>query len=185
MQGRTETSEGLDVKLSLHYFNRMAFILQLAPLMTGPDPRVLSVLAAGVHAPYPHYKEDLEVKQHYSLKNAADAATLYNDVSADALSREFPGITFSHILPGFVATNWGTELPAVLRWAFVRPAQKLFARSIDDCAEFMVDALFNPALKGGFHLLSDSAVETKRTAEHDDARESVWPRVKELLNSMM
>lgn len=39
IQGRTETVEGLDVKLSLHYYSRMAFIAKLLPLMTGDDPR--------------------------------------------------------------------------------------------------------------------------------------------------
>lgn len=39
MQGRTETVEGLDEKMSLHYYSRMAFIAKLLPFMTGDDPR--------------------------------------------------------------------------------------------------------------------------------------------------
>ena len=39
MQGRTETAEGLDEKMSLHYYSRMAFIAKLLPFMAGDDPR--------------------------------------------------------------------------------------------------------------------------------------------------
>ena len=33
------------------------------------------------------------------------------DIMVDSLSREHPGITFAHAAPGFVNTNWGTEMP--------------------------------------------------------------------------
>ena len=46
----------------------------------------------------------------------------------DALSRDpaNAGVTFAHAAPGFVATNWGTDLPwamrAVVRCLQARPA---------------------------------------------------------------
>lgn len=73
--GRTETSEGIDQKLALHYYGRIAFIQLLLPLLrASPSGRVLSVLSAGVHSTYAHYEADPELKTHFSLKNAADAA---------------------------------------------------------------------------------------------------------------
>ena len=64
-------------------------------------------------------------------------------------------VTFVHAAPGFVKTAWGTELPGWMR-AGVRFVQ-LFAKSPEDCAENMCDGLFNPALRGGFRLLSPTA----------------------------
>lgn len=50
ISGRNETSEGLDTKLAVHYFGRVAFATDLLPaLAAAPSPRVLSVLSAGVH----------------------------------------------------------------------------------------------------------------------------------------
>ena len=137
VQGRTETSEGIDQKLSLHYFSRVGFIVKLLPLLEqSPDARVLSVLSAGVHSTYKNYKVDPELRENYSLKNAADAAGFYNDIALDSLSREHPNVTFIHSAPGFVNTNWGTEMPAPLR-AIIRVLQSCCGRSKADCAEFM------------------------------------------------
>lgn len=107
IQGRTETSEGLDQKLATHYYGRMAFLAGLLPLLrasaaTGDfKPRVLTVLSAGAHSAYPHYDTDPELKEHYSLGNAAAAGCMYNDIAVDALSRDpaNAGITFVHAAP--------------------------------------------------------------------------------------
>ena len=138
LQGRTETAEGVDQKLALHYFGRVAFILNFLPLLRlAPSPRVLSVLSAGVHGAYAHVADDPELREHYSLKAAADAAGLYNDLELDTLSRlpENAGVTFAHAAPGFVNTAWGTEMPWAVR--MLLRALKPFGKSAADCAEYM------------------------------------------------
>ncbi len=104
-QGRTETSEGIDQKLALHYFGRFAFIDNLLPLLRKSEssPKVMSVLSGGVHAAYTEYKADPELKVNFSLKNAADAAGFYNDLALDKFSElpENKAITFIHAAPGF------------------------------------------------------------------------------------
>ena len=60
----------------------------LPALRASPQPRVLSVLSAGVHAPYKHYHTDPYLQQHFSLKNCADAAGFYNDLALDTFSRD-------------------------------------------------------------------------------------------------
>merc|ERR1719326_1710143 len=162
----------------------MAFIRQLVPLLnSSSDGRVLSVLSAGVHATYPHWKTDPEVKQHYSLKNAADSAGFYNDMAMDSLSRENPTVSFTHAAPGFVNTNWGTELPAFLRCC-IRCLQPLGA-SPAKCAEFMCAALFDPQKKTGFHLLSPSADPVPQRPEHDEARAFLWSHTNAVLTERM
>jgi NAD(P)-dependent dehydrogenase (short-subunit alcohol dehydrogenase family) len=108
-QGHTPTAEGLDEKLALHYYSRVAFAKALAPLLESATPggRVLSVLSAGVHGTYGGWRDDTAISAaNYSLKNAADGAGFYNDLAVDSLSREHPTLSFTHAAPGFVNTNW-------------------------------------------------------------------------------
>jgi NAD(P)-dependent dehydrogenase (short-subunit alcohol dehydrogenase family) len=103
IQGFTPTQEGLDQKLTLHYFSRVAFIESLLPaLRKSDDARVLSVLSAGVHSAYEGYNSDFTLERTYSIKNAADSAGFYNDLALDSLSRENPSMSFQHAAPGFV-----------------------------------------------------------------------------------
>jgi len=90
LNGRTETSEGIDTKMALHYYGRMNFINQLSPVLRKTaeteEVRVASVLGLG--APFIDLK-DLALKDSYSVYNAASATGLYNDLAVDQLSREY------------------------------------------------------------------------------------------------
>ena len=168
--------------MALHYYGRMAFIDALLPIMRGtPAPKVLSVLSAGVHSPYPHYDTDPELRTQYSLKNAADTAGFYTDVSLDALSREAGNekVTFVHAAPGFVATRWGTEMPWAIRMliAAVRP----LGTSPADCAEFLCDPLLSDNTPPGLLLIGPKANVVPKTSLHDAARESVWAHTRAIL----
>eukprot|EP01099_Mayorella_cantabrigiensis_P008520 TRINITY_DN801_c0_g1_i1.p1 TRINITY_DN801_c0_g1~~TRINITY_DN801_c0_g1_i1.p1 ORF type:complete len:310 (-),score=73.18 TRINITY_DN801_c0_g1_i1:47-934(-) len=182
IDGRTETPEGLDQKLSLHYFSRMCFLTELLPAVRkAENGKVLSVLSAGVHSPYSLYREDFELKDNFSLKNCADATGFYNDLGLDALSRqkENENVLFIHAAPGFVNTNWGTELPWYVR-APVRLLQPL-GKSIEDCGKVMCQPLFHPPKQGGLFLMDANGKEASPTKLHDEARDFVWERTLEVL----
>lgn len=186
IQGRNETQEGIDLKLSVHYFSRMACIRFFLPhLRASSSPKVLSVLSAGVHDPYEFYKEDFELKQNYSLSNAANAACMYNDVAMESLSKDplNKGILFIHAHPGFVNTNWGSEMPWYIRYP-VRMLQPLGRRS-EDCAEFMCHPLLDPNSKGGFLLMGQNANPVKKTKTHDEAMPHIWKSTEELLDRIL
>lgn len=179
LQGYTPTAEGHDQKLTLHVYSRAAFALSFLPsLRRSEDARVLSVLSAGVHSSYRNYSKDVSLSGgSYSIKNAADAAGFYNDIMVDALSEEEPRITFMHAAPGFVNTNWGTEMPAPVRW-LVRCLQPL-GRSAQRCGEYMVGGMMNPELRGGFHLLDQyGRPRPTVTPLHAEAKEQVWAHIK-------
>eukprot|EP01126_Amoeba_proteus_P010912 TRINITY_DN1430_c0_g1_i5.p1 TRINITY_DN1430_c0_g1~~TRINITY_DN1430_c0_g1_i5.p1 ORF type:complete len:260 (+),score=42.77 TRINITY_DN1430_c0_g1_i5:296-1075(+) len=185
IQGRTETSEGLDQKLSLHFYSRMAFIKLFARALNLSDsPRVLSVLSGGVHSPYDGYRTDPELKENYSLQNAANAAGFYNDLVLDGFSAQQPSIAFIHSAPGFVNTNWGTELPLLLR-GVVRILQPL-GKTAQDCAEFMCEALFDPDLQPGFYLRGECGQVVPKTKGHtDEAKEFMWNHTAEVLDRLL
>lgn len=86
VKGRTETAEGIDEKLAVHYYGRFLLINQLIPVLeatarSGGEARVLSVFAASRGKPPP--LDDLDLKKKFTLKAAGEAAPFYNDVMVD------------------------------------------------------------------------------------------------------
>lgn len=196
-QGRTPTREGIDEKLALHYYSRVSFVgclrnlLQKTARLPGTDVRVLFVLSGGVHSPYAHTLADPALEHHYSLKNAADAAGYHTDLAVDALSRsETENIKYIHMAPGFVATAWGSGLPLPVKW--LTRCIQLFARSKEDCGDYVVSGLtgpFTPAresapsLSGAaFSILNADAQTTSVTTAHTaEVREALWAHTKQIL----
>jgi hypothetical protein len=75
--GRTPTSEALDHLTSIRYYARMLFTTSLLPLLRkAENPRVISVLAGGKEGQL--WPDDFLLESHYSLGNAAGAATSMN-----------------------------------------------------------------------------------------------------------
>jgi hypothetical protein len=186
IQGFTPTAEGNDEKLTLHYWSRAVFSSMLLPVIhksTMPKgPVVVSVLSGSVHSPYTDYKEDPELKNNYSIKNAADIAGFYNDLFFDALAKKNTSINFVHAQPGFVNSNWGTEMPWFLRYP-VKVLQSAIAKSPEDCAHFMVDPIIRSQAGetmierpgNGVYIMKDDAKAGKLTNLHtDDAVNTIW-----------
>ena len=69
---------------------------------------------------------DIQRAKNYSVANVANAAGFYNDLWLDHFASldhdRNNNVNFVHAAPGFVNTNWGTELSAPLR-LFVRLLQ--------------------------------------------------------------
>ncbi|KAL3458078.1 hypothetical protein BJX64DRAFT_267402 [Aspergillus heterothallicus] len=116
-RGRDETSEGLDKKLTLHYYARMRFISNLLPHLVNAAMKpnvatagknrglasVVSVLEAGGEGPL--ILEDLPLKDNYSLKNCAKHAITMTSLSMEELARANPAVSFVHSYPGVVKTG--------------------------------------------------------------------------------
>jgi NAD(P)-dependent dehydrogenase (short-subunit alcohol dehydrogenase family) len=183
MQGFTPTADGLDQKLSLHYFSRIVLARALAPTLSrSDDGRVLSVLSAGMHGAYTGYADDFDLSGGaYSVKNAADAAGFYNDIAMDRLADEFGRVTFAHASPGFVATAWGAEMPTPVR-ALVRVLQ-LLGRDLRDCGEYMFKPLYERRLRRAGFVLVDQYGNTgpTKTDLHEEAKASVWKSTERVL----
>lgn len=82
LNGRDETTEGIDKKLALNYYARWKFVCDLMPLLekakeAGEDAKVLSVLAAGMGGKID--LDDLGLKKGYSVVNASLSAVTYTD----------------------------------------------------------------------------------------------------------
>lgn len=80
LAGLTETTEGNDRKLMLHYYARMAVINGLMDKLHSGS-RVLSVLDSLRGNPSQLYWDDLDLKTHYSSRNAMMHAVTMTDIS--------------------------------------------------------------------------------------------------------
>lgn len=198
IQGFTPTCEGNDEKLTLHYWSRAAFAALLLPSLRASSMSggsvCMSILSGGVHSPYAEYKEDPELRKNYSIKNAADGAGFYTDLFLDKLSRQpsNQGINFIHSCPGFVASNWGTEMPFYIKGP-VRFMQMIGGKSPSKCASFMVQPvlqcttgsieLVRPSNDDqGVFIMNEDASSGKLTKLHtEEAIDSVWDTTRTVL----
>ncbi|KAJ6015999.1 hypothetical protein N7540_010590 [Penicillium herquei] len=128
-KGRDETDEGLDKKLSLHYYSRMRFATNLLPQLTraanvsdtskqglgGNLSRVVSVLSAGYETSL--QLDDLDLKTHYSLRNCSSHAITMNTLFMRELAAAHPATTFIHAYPGGVKTGLMREFGPLTRAA--------------------------------------------------------------------
>lgn len=205
MAGRTETSEGIDQKMALHYYGRIMFLRQLAErmkktaLQAENDVRVLNIFSGGVHNASYTNLEDLDLKKNFTLQNAVAATGYYNDLAMDALSRDSEylnaipgdarskrGISYIHAAPGFVKTTWGKDFPLYLTLP-LRFVQ-LFAKSPEECASLMVQhGLLSADRQGqGFHIMSEKGKPGRLTKDHTDFyREKVWQHTNALLDQAL
>ena len=123
-KGRDETAEGLDRKLSVHYYGRMRFIANLLPKLeaaaNGPAPgnlsRVVSVLDPRVLSGEVKFS-DLQLKHNFSLQNAAAHAGAMTDFYLESMAKKHPGTSFIHASPGAVKTGAARELPGIVQLA--------------------------------------------------------------------
>jgi len=196
MSGRVETGEGLERKLALHHYSRQAFIEALTPNLRASaaaacTPAVLSILSAGVHGAYAGYATDPDLVTSFSLKNAADAAGLYNDVCLDHRARDAAnaGIAYIHATPGGVRTGWGqtmTDGKPDMPWpipALLRALGPLFTVSPADCAEAMLSPVWEG--KPGFQLIGNTGQAMGKTAAHEEAMPVVWAHTQATLARLM
>lgn len=179
IQGYTPTMDNIDQKLQLHYFSRIYLARLLASRMT-EGSRILTVLSAGVHGRYAHFNDDFKLQHHYSIKNAADAAGFYTDAGFQQLAEDFGDLVVAHAAPGFVNTNWGTEMPWMLRSA-IRPLQSLFGKNLEDCGSTLTKGCLDISTPG-YHLLDQNGQTIENDVKHTAVeRDLIWEKTLQVL----
>jgi len=182
IQGYTPTIDGIDQKLQLHYFSRIQLIRIMAPNLQ-PGTRILSVLSAGVHNRYESFQDHFDLKDNYSIPRAADAAGFYNDAGLEQLSILHPTLIMAHACPGFVNTNWGTEMPWYLK-CIIRAMQP-FGRSLETSGSLLAEGLLclpTEPTKKLYMVDQDGKVMDDSKIRHTaEERDIIWAKTLDLL----
>lgn len=114
MKGRNETEEGLDHKLSLHYYARARFMHNLAPLLDAAakdeDPkatlsRVVSVYDPSLGKNSDFNFDDPSLKNTFSVRNCATHGSALGNFAIEHLAKQWPNTSFIHEQPGIVETS--------------------------------------------------------------------------------
>jgi len=183
MQGRTETTEGIDVKLALHYYGRWKFADGMLPSLIkakeeGEEARVLSVLASGKGGPI--NLEDLDLKKKYSLRAAADHATTGTDIIVTEYAHRYPQLSFIHTYPGFVNTPLITRDKPIMG-TLMGPLARLLGVKPEDCAEYMLYPLLSKECEKGAFFRDNHGNEVKKNKYvTDETRKKVWEHTVEI-----
>ncbi|KAF2643500.1 hypothetical protein P280DRAFT_467527 [Massarina eburnea CBS 473.64] len=114
LNGRDGTEEGLDRKHSLHYYARMRFIQNLAPLLTAAaentDPNAALSRVVSVYDPFigrankPDFS-DLALKSTFSLAHVANHSSAMQNFALERFARLYTKTAFVHEQPGSVETS--------------------------------------------------------------------------------
>ncbi|RSL53494.1 hypothetical protein CEP54_010377 [Fusarium duplospermum] len=144
MAGRTETPEGIDRKMALHYYGKQLLIRELLPVMS-EDGKVVIVFDGWLGSPDKLIWEDLDLKTHYSLGKAADHCMSMNDAMVQyyAAQQKATGVGqrhFVHAWPGGVSSGLWRELPWGLR-TVGRVGANLVGVSPETCAEYLLNGV--------------------------------------------
>lgn len=152
MAGRTETPEGIDRKMALHYYGRQLLIRELLPTLK--DDATVVVVLDGLRGAPPNKLnwDDLDLKKTFSLGNAANHCISMTDAMVQgyaAAQKGQPGVKrhFVHAYPGVVQTSIGDSLPWYLR-APAKGLVGLFGVTADACAEHMLKGSREAAAAG-------------------------------------
>ena len=171
LAGRTETAEGIDRKMALHYYGRQLLIRELLPVLKD-DANVLIVLDGVRGSPTKLNWDDLDLKSTYGTSSAANHCLSMTDgmIQQYAATQEGKKRHFMHAYPGLVNSNLDRELPWYLRMP-ARGIARLMAMSTDTCAENM--------LKGTYDCASSAEKDGRFWSNFDEkghllANKTVW-----------
>ncbi|KAF4333345.1 short-chain dehydrogenase reductase [Fusarium beomiforme] len=105
VDGRHDTSEGLDPSMTTRYYSRIRAIQQLIPLLnSAASPRIISVLAGGFEGPLNEQDLDLRDPNHWTPWASSVHSATMGTLSLERIARENPRISIVHWFPGPVPT---------------------------------------------------------------------------------
>jgi len=185
LNGRDETTEGIDKKLAVHYYARWRFIHDLLPSLekakeAGEEAKTMSVLAAGKGGEID--VEDLGLKKSFSLLKAGLATPTYNDLMLESYASLHPKLSFVHAYPGTVRTpiaSSSTSTLLSLASPLLIGLTYPWSYSAKECGEYMWHGLL--AAKHGFSRTDDKGqdIGMKRYFGNEEQRKKLWEHTKE------
>jgi NAD(P)-dependent dehydrogenase (short-subunit alcohol dehydrogenase family) len=142
--GRTETPEGIDRKMALHYYGKQLLIRELLPVLK-EDGKVIIVFDGKFGNPNKLNWDDLDLKSNFGLSTSANHCMVMNDIMIQhfAAQQQEQGVGrrhFIHAWPGAVNTSLLRELPRFIQ-PLAKAANHLFTVPPETCAEYLLNGV--------------------------------------------
>ncbi|KAF8192617.1 hypothetical protein BJ912DRAFT_962575 [Pholiota molesta] len=183
LEGRTETTEGIDKKLAVHYYARVT-----EGEDDGEQAAVMSVMAAGAGGAID--VDDLAMKNGYSLFRAGLVAPTYNDLMMESFAAQEPRIPFIHNIPGAVRTSllshspsWMLRVTSSVLMTLTRP----FTVTGEECAQYLWHGIYSTAVTpGAWRIGSDGEdIKKKRYFGDDFQRTKLWEHTAQVMKEAL
>lgn len=192
--GRMETLEGIDYKMALHYYGKQLLIRELLPVLQ-PNAKIIIVLDGKLGDPTKLKWDDLDLKNHFSLSNAAQHCMVMNDAMIQYHAAQQQGTSqrhYLHVFPGAVKTTIWKGLPWYLQPAMrgagamlgadpLIYAEKLLESAATCATESEAQGRFWSNIDNKNRLIKDKAVFTE--AEMDKLAAHTWKMVDAAIKS--
>ncbi|KAH7106020.1 NAD(P)-binding protein, partial [Auriculariales sp. MPI-PUGE-AT-0066] len=173
MLGKPDTEEGLAPSFALGVYGRLRAALELVPLVEeaaqlGEGAQILTIGAAGRGGPV--NLEDVALRR-VPLSRIQGTIATYKDIMVSEFAAGHLTVGITHIHPGFISTNFGNGLPWILR--MISKLVLTFATSAEDCGEWMMYAITEPASGPGACFKSPQAEDVGPSKFADEVTRSV------------
>ncbi|KAL9594656.1 MAG: hypothetical protein Q9219_006917 [cf. Caloplaca sp. 3 TL-2023] len=138
-----ENEDDLEDTISLRYYVRDRFMYNFFSSLAAPTSCILSILSIhGVGKEGHLIESDLELRDNFSMRNAAMHTSTVNTLFLQGIAAKNPTVSCIHIFPGVVVTK-GYNLLAEdswpqLRWMFVwlaLPVMRVLTISLDESGQ--------------------------------------------------
>lgn len=182
--GRDENKEGLDKKMTLHYYGRIRFTLNFLPMLkaaaaedkgeTSSTPvgaRVFSILGPGIETRID--EDDFELKRTFTTRKCSGHSTAFTSFAFETLANQNPEIGWLHVWPSLVLSGFMRDLSWWTKMGIKALAP--FAVSHEDSGEGMVHLMSDEKWKTGLALVSyDGSDRDSRKASGLFATKDWW-----------
>jgi short-subunit dehydrogenase involved in D-alanine esterification of teichoic acids len=192
LEGRNETTEGIDAKFSINYYARWRIVDKLVPLLdraakNNEPARVVSVLAAGNENKLD--LTDLDLKHTYTFMKANNHFTTFNSLMVERFASLYPSVSFIHAYPGFVRSGIFRDQSWYVR--LLKPVFNLVAITAEDSGErFFYAGAVAPEFATGAHLVGAKLNDVGENGRNNgylskNLQDKVWAHTEEIFQRVL
>lgn len=184
-QRRAETAEGVERTLALNHLGYVVLTAALLPVLsTANSARIVNVASAAHHGVTLDLA-DLGMNKNYRGWTQYQRSKLMNILFTRELARRLPAsVTVNCVHPGFVATRFGRDNPAMWRWLM----RFLMVMAIKPkvAAKGVLRLALEPELQGisGAYFDRGHAARPSAAAEDDELAAGLWLATNQLLEAV-
>jgi NAD(P)-dependent dehydrogenase (short-subunit alcohol dehydrogenase family) len=176
-QARRESPDGIELTLALNHLAYFLLTNLLLPLIKASAPARIVNVASDAHRGGSINFDDLELKERYSGWRAYQQSKLANVLFTYELARrlEGTGVTANAVHPGFVRTNFFTELTG---WTgrLIRGGAALVAISPEEGARTLIHLATSPEVTGktGQYFVKERPVASSPRSHDEATAQKLW-----------